>query len=559
MRHLLSFLCVSGLFLFACHGADEPGMGHSGGSGGYGVGGTAGSGNGGSSGAGTGGTAGGGPGGTAGQPAVSIPLAFVTADRQASTIAVHVARADGSVAELARAPASDVPEFFDYLNRHGVWWGVPWTSVSPNSAWMVWYDGANLRVLDTRTGASSPLPEIGAVSDKVLWSPDGTRFAYQKPSLDTKTYVAWPATGRIATLVDRSGTFGGRLEWSPDGSRLVYELYPPTFNGSGTGTELHTVKPDGTDDHLIDEAFVGGCDFSWSADSHRIAYLGAPGLKPGESLRDDATVQIRSTLPDGSDPKVLAELPAGQYLESQLYSHTETGTCRWSPHGDWIVAGVPGAVYSMHGDGTSRERLAAATALAATFSADGTRIAVTVNDGTTVTSTTMRVDGTDAHARVTIPSFNANTILWFWANAGVHAVYTEQIIEPGCGVAPECSTGTYTQHWLDDATGADLTLGDSAYSESFSPGGKRFGYATRSGYFARLLDAVNVDPVALPTGALAWFDDDHVSVVDTNSRNIDVVSMDGSPARAIWHPSADTYLVGLFAASRISREFAPLR
>lgn len=155
---------------------------------------------------------------------------FLTGNNDTGKVSVRAVRGDGSSALLAEATlASKPPAFLDWVDSHGhVWWDA-WASASPNGAWVAWYHDGQLRILDARTGAESALPVLGNPWE-VIWSPDGTRFVFEENTLARKTYVAWPAIGQLATVVDPGDASLDQIAWSPDGlGRLRLAWFSPVL------------------------------------------------------------------------------------------------------------------------------------------------------------------------------------------------------------------------------------------------------------------------------------------------------------------------------------------
>jgi len=79
-------------------------------------------------------------------------------------------------------------------------------------------------LIDTATGAQSPLVVDEAANMRPRWSPDGTRLAYVAAGPGgAQLYVRWMATGRsarVATLEQAPNA----ITWSPDGKTLAFVM-----------------------------------------------------------------------------------------------------------------------------------------------------------------------------------------------------------------------------------------------------------------------------------------------------------------------------------------------
>jgi dipeptidyl aminopeptidase/acylaminoacyl peptidase len=98
-------------------------------------------------------------------------------------------------------------------------------------------------LIDTQTGAQTPLAADAASNFKPRWSPDGTRIAYivAGPGGSPQLHIRWAATGRsaqVATLEQSPND----LAWSPDGKSLAFTMLVAD-EGEKLGTPM--AKPEG--------------------------------------------------------------------------------------------------------------------------------------------------------------------------------------------------------------------------------------------------------------------------------------------------------------------------
>jgi Tol biopolymer transport system component len=136
------------------------------------------------------------------------------------------------------------------------------------------------------------------------WSPDGTRIAYTKTTLDRDTYyfhhslhlVHPDGTGR--QLLQRDA---GSAAWSPGGGRIAFASIRDE-NGSDCGSdecsyrsELYVMRADGT--HLVRLTHNEGHDYSpdWSADGQHLVFASDRNFPDGYD-----SAELYSVEPDGS-------------------------------------------------------------------------------------------------------------------------------------------------------------------------------------------------------------------------------------------------------------------
>ncbi len=100
-------------------------------------------------------------------------------------------------------------------------------------------------IVDTRTGAQSPLVAGPGAHTSPRWSPDGKRLAYVSSAEGgaSQLYVRWMGTGQAARVTGLP-TAPSQIAWSPDGTRLAYTMLVPA-DAPALGKPLK--KPEGAD------------------------------------------------------------------------------------------------------------------------------------------------------------------------------------------------------------------------------------------------------------------------------------------------------------------------
>lgn len=172
---------------------------------------------------------------------------------------------------------------------------------------------------------------VGVASDAILgaWAPDGSRLAYllHISGSPTVLYTVKPDGSDSAPFVA-----SGVPTWAPDGSRLAY-VADAENDGS---LDLHTAKPDGTEDKIVSLPMVkggnvgwyngNGLSFAWSPDSQRIAYYADQEV--------DGTIDLYDALAaGGQNHRVSNPLPAGALMAAYF---------RWSPDSARLAYEVDG-------------------------------------------------------------------------------------------------------------------------------------------------------------------------------------------------------------------------
>ena len=219
---------------------------------------------------------------------------------------------------------------------------------------------------------------------------------------DSSAYSIVLPDGAPMKLVSGNGTsFPLPVRYSPDGAWVAF-----TQEGSGTGSDLIVMRPDGSERRAVVSG-VGGTALAWSPDGTRLAFFELTG---GESRL--ATVAL-----DGSDLRELEPgswesidwSPDGTTLVAGGFPTGDTGNDTVSPYDIWLVP-VDGSAPTRLTDDPSRETWPR-------FSPDGTTVAYMRDE---------MASGTEyAYDVMTIPATGgAPTQLTSWEGADVAPVWS---------------------------------------------------------------------------------------------------------------------------------------
>ena len=227
------------------------------------------------------------------------------------------------------------------------WGWFPW-AWSPTEDQLVVVRGHAVTLIDGATGRETDLGNVVGPEDQegyavhtLVWSPDGTRIAYDGGPGWGSVYSIDVASGEHTLLVRQPAGTGEikDIDWSPDGAHLSISYLDASYIASHKAelgpvsykaTALYLANADGSDLRLLDRivasqwpVWIPGLSVgtAWSPDGTRLAYtsLSGPGL-----LQE---LQVWTGSVDGSAPSLVAS----------RCCVVDGGSAVWSPDGSRIA------------------------------------------------------------------------------------------------------------------------------------------------------------------------------------------------------------------------------
>jgi Tol biopolymer transport system component len=224
----------------------------------------------------------------------------------------------------------------------------PW-AWSPTEDQLVVVAGRDVTLFDAATGRATDLGTTVGAEDNdgnaahaLVWSPDGTRIAYDGGPGWGSVYSIDVESGEQTLLVRQPAGTGEikDIDWSPDGAHLAIWYVDASYIASHKAEldplahkakALYLANADGSDLRLVDHIFASqwpvwnpglSVGTAWSPDGTRLAYTTFSGPEP-----DHLELQVWTVSVDGSAPSLVT-------------SHccvSDGGAPVWSPDGSQIA------------------------------------------------------------------------------------------------------------------------------------------------------------------------------------------------------------------------------
>jgi Tol biopolymer transport system component len=171
------------------------------------------------------------------------------------------------------------------------------------------------------TGLTPLTVDCDTANSRPVWSPDGTKIAFQSYSFDpfsrdrgfTDIYSIDQSGGARTNLTNERATVSEQPDWSPDGSKIAFHAFD--FDGSG-GDEVFSMNANGT----VPTNLTAGNGYPanespvWSPDGSKIAFAAFDEASPACSPACGRHIHLMN--PDGSGQTAVTGFPGDIDLPS---------------------------------------------------------------------------------------------------------------------------------------------------------------------------------------------------------------------------------------------------
>ena len=212
-----------------------------------------------------------------------------------------------------------------------------------------------MTLVDATTGRETDLGTVVGPEDdegyavhSLVWSPDGTRIAYDGGQGWSSVYSIDVESGEHTLLVPQPAGAGEitDIDWSPDGAHLAIS-YQDASHPASHAKMFYRANADGSDLRFLDRIVASewpvwhpglSVGTAWSPDGTRLAYTSVPGP-------DHRELQVWTVSADGSAPSLVALRCCS--------ADGDGGGPVWSPDGSQIAfAPDEGGPLVVNADGT---------------------------------------------------------------------------------------------------------------------------------------------------------------------------------------------------------------
>ena len=158
------------------------------------------------------------------------------------------------------------------FHLHGLNAGPTW---SPNGREIAWGTSGGFAIANAN-GSGLRRVKVKGFDGSPVFSPNGKLIAFRRQKGGESIYTIKPNGSGLTLVKAFAGGLGDKIDWSPDGSRIAYDTPEFSQSPSSKPSNIFTIRTNGTGVRQLTHGTSGKVNYgldSWSPDGKKIAFV----------------------------------------------------------------------------------------------------------------------------------------------------------------------------------------------------------------------------------------------------------------------------------------------